>query len=144
MPVGARNSGNTYSRFVEMLVSKLRSPFVVMYIDDIIGHTPSLEEHLEVFENLLKMHADAGIKLRGHKTKIFREEVEYLGHLVNKDGIRMREAFIQKVVDWPTPETTKQLSTFLGFTGYYRNYIENYSHLTNEMNAQNYTNYVCN
>ena len=47
------------------------------------------EEHLEVFENLLKMHADAGIKLRGHKTKIFRDEVEYLGHVVNKDGTRM-------------------------------------------------------
>ena len=48
----------------------------------------------------------------------------------------MQDAFIQKVVDWPTPETTKQLSTFLGFTGYYRNYIQNYSYLTNEMNAQ--------
>ena len=136
MPFGARNSGNTYSRFVEILVNELRSPFVVMYIDDIIGHTPSLDEHLEVFEKLLKMHADAGIKLRGHKTKIFREEVEYLGHLVNKDGTRMRDAFIQKVVDWPTPETTKQLSTFLGFTGYYRTYIQDYSYLTNEMNAQ--------
>ena len=136
MPFGARNSGNTYSRFVELLVSKLRSPFVVMYIDDIIGHTPSLEEHLEVFENLLKMHADAGIKLRGRKTKIFREEVEYLGHLVSKDGIKMQVAFIQKVVDWPTPETTKQLSTFLGFTGCYRNYIQNYSYLTKELNAQ--------
>ena len=57
-----------------------------MYINNIIGHTPSLEEHLEVFEKLLKMHADAGIKLRGHKTKIFRDEVEYLAHVVNKDG----------------------------------------------------------
>ena len=48
----------------------------------------------------------------------------------------MCNAFIQKVLDWPTPETIKRLSIFLGFTGYYRNYIENYSHLTNEMNAQ--------
>ena len=59
MPFGPRNSVNSYSRFVKILVNELRSPYVVMYIDDIIGHIPSVEEHLEVFENLLKMHSDA-------------------------------------------------------------------------------------
>ena len=95
MSFGARNSGKTYPRFLELLVNEQRSPFVVMYIDNIIRHTTSLKEHMKVFEELLKMHADAGIKLKGHKTKIFRDEVEYLGHLVNKDGTRMWDAFIQ-------------------------------------------------
>ena len=87
-----------------------------------------------MFQNLLKIYADAGNKLRGHKTKIFRDEVEYLWHLVGKDGTRMQDAFIQNVVSWPMPETTKQLSMFLIFTRYNKKYIQNYSYLTNEMN----------
>ena len=63
------------------------------------------------------MHADARIKPRGHKEKIFRDEVEYLEQLVNIFGTRMWDAFIHKVEDWHTPETTQKLSTFLGFTG---------------------------
>ena len=68
--------------------------------------------------------------------RIYRLYIDYLGHRVSKDGIRMREAFIEKVVEWPTPDTIKSLNTFLGFTGYYRNYIPEYSFLTNEMNDQ--------
>ena len=62
--------------------------------------------------------------------------MEYLGHVVSKHGTKMKETFIKKVVDWPTPNTVKELNTFLGFTGYYRSYIKDYSRLTNEMNSQ--------
>ena len=63
-----------------------------------------------------------------------RKEVEYLGHLVSRDGIQMIPSYVDRIMDWPLPETGKDLASFLGFTGYYRSFIKEYSFLTAEMN----------
>ena len=52
--------------------------------------------------------------------------MEYLGHVVSKDGTKMKETFIKRVVEWRCPISVKALNTFLGFTGYYRSYIPDY------------------
>ena len=56
MPLGARNSGACYSRFVTLCLDKLRSPYALSYLDDIIIFTPSIELHIEELEIVLEMH----------------------------------------------------------------------------------------
>jgi hypothetical protein len=56
-------------------------------------------------------------------------EVEYLGHLVGKDGIRMDPKNIEAMQDWPYPKTLKILRGFLGLTGYYRKFVKNYRNI---------------
>ena len=63
-------------------------------------------------------HREAGIKLNASKTHLFQEEVEYLGHVVNADGVKLIPSYVQKIVEWPLPQTGKELSAFLGFTNY--------------------------
>ena len=65
---------------------------------------------------------------------MFQQEVEYLGHLVSARGIRMIPSYVEKILSWPLPTTGKDLKSFLGFTGYYRSFIKEYSGLTAEMN----------
>ena len=139
MPFGARNSGSCYARFVEKCILKLRSPFILAYIDDVIVATPELEQHLLELEKVFEVHAEAGICLKAKKTFLFQSEVEYLGYVVSEKGIQMKQSFIQNVLKWPKPTTRKQLATFLGFVGYYREFIPEFSELTNEMNAQKST-----
>ena len=136
MPFGAKNSGSTYARFVELCISKLKSQFILAYVDDVIVHTPDLNQHVDELEKVLKMHREAGIKLRAHKTKIFATEADYLGYRVTEKGIGMKDDYIERIIEWPTPSTVKELNTFLGFVGYYRSFIDQFSYLTNEMNAQ--------
>ena len=136
MPFGAKNAGATYCRFMELLVQKLRSPWVLCYLDDIIVHTHTLEQHLEQLQRTLHMHRDAGIKLRAHKSHLFRETADYLGFRVTHDGIEMKPEYVDKILKWPTPTTPKELSSFLGFCGYYRTFIKDFSKLTGEMDAQ--------
>ena len=136
MPFGPTNAVATYCRFVEMLLSRLNSPHVIGYLDDILVFTDQLDKHADQLEKVLAMHEMAGIKLRPEKTKLFQEEAEYLGFVVNKDGIMMHPDYVKAIQDWPEPETVKELNTFLGYSGYYRSFLKDYSELTYEMNQQ--------
>ena len=77
----------------------------------------------------------AGINLRPNKTKLFQNKTKYLRFDISAEGIEMQPSYLEKVMEWPAPKTTKQLRTFLGFTSYYRNFIKDYAYLTAEMNA---------
>ena len=135
MPFGPKNSGAVYSRFVDMVMTKLNSPHIMIYIDDIIVHTTDMSTHLEQLDRCLQAHADVGLKLRPHKSHLFQKEVNYLGYHITPAGISMIPKYVDRITEWPTPTTHKQLSSFLGFTGYYRSFIRDYSYLTNEMNT---------
>ena len=135
MPFGPRNSGAVYARFIDMLLQKIRSPNIVAYIDDVLVFTKDLESQLTQLKQVFEVHRMAGIKLRPKKTKLFTEQTKYLGFDVSRNGISMRRSYVEKILDWPKPTTTKQLRTFLGFTSYYRSFIKDYSNLTNEMNG---------
>ena len=135
MPFGPKNSGAVYSRFVDMVMRKINSPHIMIYIDDIIVHTTDFNTHLEQLDKCLQAHRDVGLKLRPHKSHLFQSEVDYLGYHITPSGISMIPKYVDRITDWPTPESQKQLSSFLGFTGYYRSFIQDYSKLTNEMNT---------
>ena len=135
MPFGAKNAGQCYSRLVELNIMKLRSKNILAYIDDIICCTQDLLEHLKELEDIFRMHREAGIKSRAEKTHLIRSEVEYLGYNVSEEGVKMRTSYVKKITQCPTPKTVKELNCFLGFCGYYRTFIANFSKLTNEMNS---------
>ena len=136
MPFGCKNAGNCYSRFVEMLLSRLKSGQVIGYLDDILIHTPGIDEHIDALEEVLKIHEEAGIKLRGAKTKLFQPDAEYLGFKVSEEGISMNPEYLERILQWPEPVDVKSLQTALGYFGYYRSHIPGYAELTHEMNGQ--------
>lgn len=136
MPFGCCTAPQTYSKFVELCINKIRSPHVMVYLDDVIVHTSDKEKHLQELQRVLQCHREAGIKLRASKTILMVEEVDYLGYTVNCKGIQMKKDYLEKILSWPSPKTVAQLNTFLGFVQYYYMFIIDFSELTNEMNSQ--------
>ena len=136
MPFGPKNSAAVYARFIENLLRKLNSGNVQAYLDDVLIHTGTLEEHLDVLERVLELHEYGNLKLRPHKCKIIQKKVDYLGYEVSEEGVSMRKEYIDKILEWPRPKTNKELQTFLGFVSYYRQFIVDFSKLTSEMNGQ--------
>ena len=71
--------------------------------------------------------AAAGLKLKPSKCHFFKEEIEYLGHVVSGEGISTNPKKVEAVTKWPTPHTVYDVRSFLGFVGYCRRFIKNFS-----------------
>ena len=134
LPFGLANAPAAYSRLVSLALSRLSGNFTLAYIDDVIVYSGSVAEHLGHLRQVLQLHVNAGMKLNLKKCNIAYDQVEYLGHKVSHRGIEMIDSYVDKILDWPLPMDAGQLKSFLGFSGYYRSFIKEYSKLTNEMN----------
>ena len=101
-----------------------------MYLDDIIIFSDTKEEHIKRLEAVFQKLMAAGLKLKPTKCFFFRDEIEYLGHVVSGKGISTNPKKIEAVTKWPTPKTVYDVRSFLGFVGYYRRFIKNFSKIT--------------
>ena len=94
MPFGLKNASATYCRFVQRLVDILGVPGIVAYLDDVLVQSEDLDTHLNLLQLVFSAYREAGIKLNASKTHLFQEEVKYLGHLVNADGIKLIPSYV--------------------------------------------------
>ena len=127
MPFGLCNAPQAYCRLIELVLRGIDPTMVLAYIDDIIIHTTTLKDHFTVMRQVLEAHRKAGLKIAPAKSYICQTKVNYLGHQVSRRGIEMVDDYVNLVVNWPKPQTSKELATFLGKTGYYRQFVANYS-----------------
>ena len=97
MSFGLKNAGATYCRMVDKMLQKLPPGFVLAYLDDVLIYSGSLEQHVEHLEQVIGVHKEAGLKLQLAKTELFKEEVEYLGHHMSAQGVKMLESYVQRI-----------------------------------------------
>lgn len=134
MPQGLTNSPATFQRTMEKVMEGINLQEVVAFLDDLIIFSNSLEEHEERVMKVLKRIAEFGLKLSPSKCKFFQTSVKYLGHVISAQGIQPDPDKITAVKDWPCPQTAKELRSFLGFTGYYRRFVRDYSCIVRPLN----------
>ena len=138
MPFGIKSSPSVYARMVARALDTLPGKpgeFALGYLDDIICHSKSPEEHLRHLELVMKMHESAGMKIKLKKCFFGHARAEYLGHVVSEAGIQMNPSYVRRVVDWPLPATVSELRSFLGTISYYRAFFPDFANLTCEMES---------
>ena len=135
MPFGLCNAPATFQRLMETCLGDMHLQWCIIYLDDIIVFSKTPEEHIERLRGVFQKLADAGLKLKPSKCEFFKAEINYLGHVVSKDGIRTDEKKIQVIRDWPRPVTVTDVRSFLGFTNYYRKFIYRYAQVAKPLNA---------
>jgi hypothetical protein len=129
VPFGLMNAPAEFQRSMEDVLSDIRDEFVVPYLDDLLVYSSSFEEHVEHVRQVLQRLRKHGIKLKASKSKLFQQEVTYLGRVINKDGYRMDTSNIEAVklfIEKP-PKTVGELRRLLGMMGQFRRHIQDYS-----------------
>lgn len=124
-PFGMVNSGATFNRMMRKLLDGLSN--VSNYIDDICVYTETWEEHIKVLGKVFQRISGANLHVRPSKCLLGGTSVDFLGHHIGGGEIGLQEYNVEKVRQANRPTTKKQVRSFLGLTGFYRNYIPNYS-----------------
>jgi hypothetical protein len=96
---------------------------VQVYIDDVVVHSTSVDEHLGDVDALLQRFAEHGMKLAPKKMHVGCRHVRLLGHIIGVDGIRADPAKVQALVEMPPPKSLSQLRAWLGLANYFRRFI---------------------
>ena len=126
MPFGLCNSPATFERLMETIQAGLNWKICLIYLDDIVtGRT--FEEMIKNLDQVLEKLSEAGLKLKARKCHLFKQEVEFLGHIISHEGIKTDPKKTEVVRTWPKPETVHSLRSFLGFCSYYRRFIPDFA-----------------
>jgi transposase InsO family protein/predicted aspartyl protease len=128
MPFGLVNAPATFERLMETVLRGLQWEECLVYIGDVICFGQSVDMCLTRLSHIFERLQNAGLKLRPDKCSFFQKEVLFLGHVVSTDGVKTDPSKIEAVRDWPVPVNAKQVRSFLGLAGYYRRFVQHFSH----------------
>src|SRR5882757_191634 len=117
---GLCNSPGTFQTFMDHIFSKLKMKgWVVVYMDDILIFSMTLETHQEAIREVLKVLQENKLCVKPDKSEFYQNEVEFLGFIIGHGKIRMDPGKVEAVKDWKSLTTKKELQTFLGFANFY-------------------------
>ena len=129
MPFGLCNAPSTFQRLMQRMFGDQQSQSVLLYLDDIVVYSSSVEQHLQRLEMVLGRLRVEGLKAKLEKCAFFQREVGYLGHVISSQGVSTDPKKIEAVANWPRPRNVAELRSFLGFTSYYRRFVEGFAKL---------------
>src|SRR5580765_6680025 len=129
MPFGLHSAPATFQRLLDTVIGPTLEPHVFVYLDDIIVISKTFDEHLRLLTEVFRRLRDARLRLNPAKCRFCVDQLKYLGHVVDRHGIRTDPEKVSAVVDWPAPSSVKQIRQFLGMASWYRRFIENFSTL---------------
>ena len=124
---GLANAPAAFQRAMNVVLREFPKEKVIVFIDDILISSETIEEHISLVSAVLKKLEEVGVKVKLAKCEWFQEEVEFLGHVVSSSGMRKSEKFVSKVRDFPRPKTVRELRGFLGLVEFGRKFIKDCS-----------------
>jgi len=124
---GLKNAPAEFARYMSNILREFVNDFVVVYFDDIIIYSNSLEEHWQQVRDVLKKLKEHRVNLKIKKCEFGVAETEFLGQIINGKTMRMQAEKVKAILDWPIPKRKEDVAAFRGLTGYYRQYISKFS-----------------
>lgn len=127
MPFGLCCAPGTFQALMDKLFSDMKWKDILIYLDDIIIFSRTVEEHIEKLKRVFQRLREAGLTLKPSKCHYLKKEIEILGFKVNAEGISVDQNKINGIANMPTPKSVKEVQRFLGMCNYYRKFIKNFS-----------------
>ena len=127
MPFGIAAAPSTFQKLMTIVIGDMNWRESLVYLDDILVFSKTLEDHIRILEKLFTRISGAGLKLNPDKCKFLVPEIKFLGHIINSEGIKTDMDKIDVIKKFERPKCVKHVRSFLGLVNYYRKFIKDYS-----------------
>ena len=129
MPFGLCNAPATFQRLMNRVFETEINKFILVYLDDILIFSETVEDHWRHLETALERLRKARLYGRMRKCDFLKTRVDYLGYEVSEKGVHASPEKVKAVVNWPRPQSVHDIRSFLGLASYYRRFIHGFSQI---------------
>ncbi|GKC77806.1 putative reverse transcriptase domain-containing protein [Tanacetum coccineum] len=133
MPFGLTNAPAVFMDLMNRVCKPYLDKFVIVFIDDILIYSKNKQEHAEHLKLILELLKKEQLYAKFSKCEFWIPKVQFLGHVIDSQGIHVDPAKIESVKDWESPKSATEIRQFLGLAGYYRRFIEGFSKIAKPM-----------
>ena len=130
MPFGVVNAPSVFSMVMSEILRGINWIHSLVYVDDIVVFSRSLEEHQQHLQDVFDRLKEAGLKLKPSKCYFAATTVTYLGHNFSKEGVSVDTSKTECVASFPIPKNCTDVRSFLGLATYYKKFVKGFSHIS--------------
>ncbi|GJT93885.1 putative reverse transcriptase domain-containing protein [Tanacetum coccineum] len=135
MPFGLTDAPAVFMDLMNRVCKPYLDKFVIVFIDDILIYLKTKKDHENHLRLMLDLLRKEKLYAKFLKCEFWLQEVHFLGHVVNHDGIHVDQSKIEVVKSWKAPTTPSEVRSFMGLAGYYRRFIENFSKIAKPLTS---------
>jgi len=136
MYFGFSNAPATFQAMMnEILFDFIAERKVMVYMDDILIFTITIEENRSITAKVLARLRDNDLFAKPEKCFFEKRSIEYLGVIISQGHVEMDPSKLKAVLDWPTPEKVKHVQAFVGFANFYRRFIQDFSKIVQPLTS---------
>ncbi|GJT18116.1 putative reverse transcriptase domain-containing protein [Tanacetum coccineum] len=133
MPFGLTNAPAVFMDLMNRVCKPYLDKFVIVFIDDILIYSRNKEEHANHLRIILELLKKEKLYAKFSKCDFWISIVQFLGHVIDSQGIHVDPAKIEAVKNWASPTTPTEVRQFLGLAGYYQRFIKDFSKIAKSL-----------
>ncbi|XP_077239760.1 uncharacterized protein LOC143880673 [Tasmannia lanceolata] len=129
MPFGLTNAPAAFMDLMNRVCRPFLDQFMVVFNDDILVHSSNREDHENHLRIVLETLRKEKLFAKFKKCEFWLNSISFLRHVISKEGVSVDPKKIEAMVDWNRPNSVAEVQSFLGLAGYYRRFVEDFSHI---------------